>query len=124
MAAAFARNSGRICGERPAGEGVAGEEGGEFGAVLRQRPRREDASVGEDDLEGQHVVLGAAVGDGPGAGGVGADHAAQAAVVLAGGVGGEEGPVLGGLLVEEAITSPGCTRAQEPSGAISSTRFM
>ncbi len=53
------------------------------------------------------MVLGAAVGDGPGPGGVGADHPAQAAVVLAGGVGREEGAVPGGLQIERGHHQPG-----------------
>ena len=53
------------------------------------------------------MVLGAAVGDGPGSGRVGADHPAQAAVVLAGGVGREEGPVRGRLLIQRGHHQPG-----------------
>ena len=80
------------------------------GRPVRRRPRAtagaEDAAVGQNDLDREDMVLGSAVGDGRAPRGVGADHAAQAAVVLAGGVGGEEGPVLGRLLVEAPITSP------------------
>ncbi len=38
--------------ERPAGEGVCGQEGGELGPVFRQSLRSEDAPVGKDGFQG------------------------------------------------------------------------
>ena len=88
---AAASELGEDAGERASGRRVAGQEGGQFGAVQRQAAlASKTLAVRHDDIQRQHVVLGGPVGDRPGARSIGADHASQAAVVLAGGIGREE----------------------------------
>ncbi len=89
---ALGLQSAQHVGEGAGSETVAGEQSGERRAICGQSLRPEERTVCEDGLHSQHVVLRTSVGHCARSGGVGAYHAAQAAVVLAGGVGSEEDP--------------------------------
>ena len=92
-----------VCAGR---HGVAGHERRQLGSVGANGARAEHLAAVQHHLECEGVILRPAVGDRAPARGVVRDHAAQAAVVLAGGVGGEEGAERLDALVEHAHDHP------------------
>ena len=102
MTSALSRSSGSMRPyARPATLSLA-TQGRQLGAVAPHRAGAEHLAAVQNDFDREGMVLGSAIGDRTPARGVVGQHAPQAAVVLAGRVGGEEGTQRLDVLVEHA----------------------